>query len=326
MSRFLPDEVFELVTEPRERERRDRGAWLLFLRGWLFVGMGLTGILTVALIVTADRSYAGIDGVRAARALVPSQVDTPAVTRIPFLGGIISAIHDAAPLFFGPSPNAVTLPTPAPGPASPRPANSPSAFVDPKGSGVPAVQLPGAATPSPVFGPSGPSASPNASAPVAGPSATLDPNGTPAPSATPAPTATPSPTPASVLSISTDRGGTAIVNLTGLLPGDSMDRSITVQNDGTLGFTYTVKATHSASTLLWTDTIDGLQLTVSTSGGAVLYSGPLSGLGSLAGPTTLAPSASELLRYTFDFPATAPNTFQGLVQDLTLVFDAIQFP
>ena len=319
MSRFLPNEVFELVTEPRERERRDRGAWLLFLRGWLFVGMGLTGILTVALIVTADRSYAGIDGVRAVRALVPSAAEPPAITRIPFLGGIISAIHDVAPAFFAPSPDAVSL---VPGPASPPPANSSSSSAVPTPLGVPAVQLPGASTPpsAPVSGPPGPLASPNSSAPVSGPSATPDPN------ATPDPSATPSPTPAPVLSISTDRGGTAIVNLTGLLPGDSMDRSITVQNDGTLGFTYTVKATHSASTLLWTDTIDGLQLTVSTSGGAVLYSGPLSGLGSLAGPTTLAPSASELLRYTFDFPATAPNTFQGLVQDLTLVFDAIQFP
>lgn len=129
-----------------------------------------------------------------------------------------------------------------------------------------------------------------------------------------------------VVSITTDRGGAAIVNLSGLLPGDSMDRSITIQNGGNVGFRYTVKATHSASTLLWTDTTDGLHLAVTTFGGAVLYSGPLSGLGSVAGPTTLAPNASELLRYTFDFPATAPNTFQGLVQDLTLVFDAIQFP
>jgi hypothetical protein len=288
--------------------------------------MGLAGILAVALVVTADRSYAGIDGLRAVNALVPTEAEQPAITHVPFLGGIISAIHDAAPLFFAPSPNAVTLPVP--GPASPRPANSPSSSPDPNGSGVPAVQLPGAATPSPapVFGPSGPSASPNASAPVAGPSATLDPNGPRAPSATPAPTATPSPTPAPVLSISTDRGGTAIVNLSGLLPGDSMIRTITVQNDGTLGFRYTVRATHNASTLLWTDTTDGLQLTVSTSGGAVLYSGPLAGLGSVAGPTTLVPSASELLRYTFDFPAAAPNTFQGLVQDLTLVFDAVEFP
>ena len=105
-----------------------------------------------------------------------------------------------------------------------------------------------------------------------------------------------------------------------------MTRTVTVLNSGSLAFRYTVSATRTASTLLWTDTTDGLQLTVSTSAGTVLYAGPLSGLGALAGPTTLAPGTSELLRYTFDFPASAPNAFQGLVQDLTLVFDAVEFP
>ena len=65
---------------------------------------------------------------------------------------------------------------------------------------------------------------------------------------------------------------------------------------------------------------------MSTGGGTVLYSGPLSGLSALAGPTVLAPGASETLRYDFAFPASATNSFQGLLQDLTLVFDAVQFP
>ena len=110
------------------------------------------------------------------------------------------------------------------------------------------------------------------------------------------------------------------------MPGDSLARTITVQNTGSLAFRYTVSATQTASTLLWTDTLDGLQLTVRTAGGAVLYAGPLSGLGSLAGPTILAPGTTERLSYTVDFPATASNVFQGLTQDLTLVFDAIEFP
>jgi len=117
-----------------------------------------------------------------------------------------------------------------------------------------------------------------------------------------------------------------LVDLTDLVPGDSVDRTITVLNTGTLAFRYAVSASQTASTALWTDPTLGLQLTVRTSGGAVLYAGPLSGLGVLAGPTTLAPGGTELLRYTFDFPASASNTFQGLVQDLTLVFDAVQFP
>ena len=78
--------------------------------------------------------------------------------------------------------------------------------------------------------------------------------------------------------------------------------------------------------ILWTDSTHGLQLTVRTAGGAVLYSGALSGLGVLAGPTILSPGGTETLRYTFDFPATASNAFQGLVQDLALVFDAVEYP
>jgi hypothetical protein len=105
-----------------------------------------------------------------------------------------------------------------------------------------------------------------------------------------------------------------------------MTRAITVQNTGSVAFRYTVSATQTASTALWTDTVDGLQLTVRDAGGAVVYAGPLSGLGSLAGPTVLAPGTTELLSYTLDFPASASNALQGLVQDLALVFDAIEFP
>ena len=105
-----------------------------------------------------------------------------------------------------------------------------------------------------------------------------------------------------------------------------MTRAITVQNTGSVAFRYTVSATQTASTALWTDPVDGLQLTVRDAGGAVIYAGPLSGLGSLAGPTVLAPGTAELLSYTVDFPASASNTFQGLDQDLTLVFDAIEVP
>ena len=126
--------------------------------------------------------------------------------------------------------------------------------------------------------------------------------------------------------MSTDRGATAIVDVGDLVPGDSMVRTITVRNSGSLPFRYTVSATATASTLLWTDTSEGLQLLVETTGGAPLYAGPVSGLAAMAGPTPLAPGTTETLRYTFSFPASAPNSFQGLLQDLTLVFDAVEFP
>jgi hypothetical protein len=313
MSRYLPNEVFELEPAPKEPERKRR-AWLLDLRGWLFLGMGLGGILTVALIVTADASYAGVDGMRAVSASVP-QPEGPEITKIPFLGGIISAIHDVAPAFFAPSPDAVAGPGVVPRTASPRPASSPSPLAQPSPSAVPSARPPASATPSPAPSTAVPSSPPsNTSAPASGPTAP------------PTPAPTPSPTPAPTVAISTDRGATAIVDLADLVPGDSITRTITVQNSGSLAFRYTVSATQTASTLLWTDPTNGLQLTVRTAGGTVLYAGPLAGLGGLAGPTKLAPGTSELLSYTVDFPGTAANTFQGLTQDLALVFDAIEFP
>ena len=267
MRRHLPNDVQE---EP-EPERARRALWL-DLRSWLFLGMGLAGILTVALIVAADEPYAGIDGRRAIRAFVSgSDGDHPnSVRSVPLIGRLVAAIHDLAPVFFAPAGS--------PDPAAPS----------------------------------------NSSAPTSSPIAT--------PAPTPTPTATPSPTPAPNVAITTDRGATAIVALTDLVPGDSLVRTVTVGNAGTLDFRYTVSAAQSASTLLWTDTTGGLQLTVSTAGGAVLYTGPLSGLGSLPGPTILAPGTTETLRYTFDFPGGASNAFQGLLQDLDLVFVAVEFP
>ena len=272
-------------------------------RIWLLLGMGLAGILSVALVVTADMSVAGIDPLRAVPVTAPaSEADRPATpfASVPVLGGVVAAIHDLAPVFFAPAPAPAVSPDPAP---------SLPAALPPARTTTPPATIAQSASPSP--------------APTPGPAATATP--TPTASPTPPPPAPPAP-PAPPLAITTDRGATAIVNLAGLLPGDTLVRTITVRNSGTLGFRYTVTAAQTASTLLWADPIDGLQLTVSTSGAAVLYSGPLSGLGSLAGPTVLAPGATELLRYTFDFPGTASNAFQGLVQDLDLVFVATQFP
>lgn len=325
MSQRLPSEA----SDDQPAQMRVRPVRRVDPRPWIFLCMGLAGILTVALIVTADESYAGIDGMRAIRAFVAEHDGTGTdVGRIPFLGGIAAAIHDVAPMFFAPVPAPLGTAVQAETPAEPssRPANSPSSTGQPTAPVVPAAQLPGATTarPAPTTAPS-PTALPvpsNSSAPVSAP--TAGPAVTPAPTA--APTPTPSPTPAATLAITTDRGATAVVNLADLVPGDSVDRTITVQNGGSLVFRYTVSASQTASTLLWTDATAGLQLTVRTSGGTVLYAGPLSGLGFLAGPATVAPGASETLRYTFDFPGSASNAFQGLIQDLALVFDAVEYP
>lgn len=261
--------------------------------------MGLAGILMIALIVSADRSYAGIDGLRAVTAFAPAnEQDPPAKGTIPVLTGVLDGIRDL-PIFATPEP----VPQPAAGPTTPSQATPP-----PSAPPTTAPSAPASATPPPSPAPS------------------TTPAPTPAPSTTPTPTPAPIPTPPPALNLATDRGASAIVALSDLVPGDTVDRTITLQNTGTLGFRYTVSETQTASTALWTDTTSGIQLTVATSGGSVLYTGPMSGLGALAGPTILAPGATETLRYTFAFPAAAPDAFQGLVQDLTLVFTATQYP
>jgi hypothetical protein len=309
MAQDLPTAIVATDPDAEGRTRRRHRARLLDFRGWMFLGMGLAGILTVALIVTADTSIAGIDRLRAVRALVLEDPDAHAeIRRIPFLGGIVSAINDVAPGFFG------SVPPPGLVAAQPEPSSrsASASSARPSAAPVPAVQPP-VATTRPPASTTTPTAAPSPSAPSV-------------PASGPGGTPTPSSTPSGGVAISTDRGATAIVDLAGLVPGDSMARTITVKNGGSLAFRYTVSATQTASTLLWTDTTDGLHVTVRTAAGGVLYTGPLSGLGSLAGPTVLAPGANEMLRYAFDFPASASDAFQGLVQDLTFVFTAVEFP
>lgn len=279
--------------------------------------MGLAGILTIALIVSADQSYAGIDGLRAITAYPPaSEQDPPHQASIPVLTGLLDGIRDLP--IFAPAPAG----SPSDAPAAAGGSAAPGAPAQPVGSTPPLAVTPGPSAP-PSTAPSTPTASPTPSFTPA-PSATPTPPPMRDPSATPTPTPSPVPTP--TLTLTTDRGATAVVTLGDLVPGDSMIRTITLNNTGTLGFRYTVSATQTASTLLWTDTTNGLQLTVATGTGTVLYSGPLSGLAALPGPATVAPGGTDLLRYTFDFPAGAPDTHQGLVQDLTLVFTATQYP
>lgn len=270
--------------------------------------MGLAGILTVALIVSADQTNAGgIDGMRAVTAFTAlSEQDPPAVA-IPVLTGLLDGIRDLP--IFAPAPTAAPAPIVPLSTAPGEPA--PATVVSPAPATTPSV-----ATPTP----------PVAPAPTATPApAAVTPAPPPSPLA-PAPVPGPTSTPAPALGLATDRGVTAVVNLADLVPGDTIDRTITLANTGSLPFRYTVSAAQTASTPLWTDTAFGLQLTVSTGSGTVLYTGPLSGLGALGGPSILAPGSSELLRYTFAFPASASDAFQGLVQDLTLVFTATQYP
>lgn len=289
--------------------------------------MGLAGILTIALIVSADQSYAGIDGLRAVTAYPPvSEQDQAAQPSVPVLSGLSGLLDGIRELpIFGPSPSPVGTALVGGTPStSPNVAGTGSPTVAPR-PGSPS-QAPAGASPAP----STPSTTaPSNPAPSATPVSPTTPTPTPTATPTPAPSSTPTPTPSGTpapLTLATDRGATAVVTLGDLVPGDTIVRTITLRNTGSLVFTYVVSTTQTASTLLWTDITNGLQLTVATGTGTVLYSGPIAGLGLLASTTVLAPGATELLRYTFDFPAGAPDTFQGLLQDLTLVFTATQYP
>lgn len=291
--------------------------------------MGLAGILTIALIVSADQSYAGIDGLRAVTAYPPTseqdQAAKPSVPVLSGLSGLLDGIRELPIFGLSPSPDATALaggsPS-APASGAPAPSTQPGS---PSRTPADASPAPGGAPSSPAPSTPAPSTPAPSQAPTQGP-ATPAPTTTPTPAPSSTPTPTPSGTPAPALTLATDRGATAVVTLGDLVPGDTIIRTITLKNTGSLGFKYAVSATQTASTLLWTDATNGLQLTVATGTGTVLYSGPIAGLGSLASATVMAPGATELLRYTFDFPAGAPDIFQSLIQDLTLVFTATQYP
>jgi len=125
------------------------------------------------------------------------------------------------------------------------------------------------------------------------------------------------------LSMSNDKSAAgSLVSLTGLVPGDSAPRTVTLTNTGTAGFSYTTAVAATAATVLWTDPVNGLQVSVSR-GASTLYSGPLAGLTIAASPT-LAVAGTDTLTFLFSLPTSAGNAFQGLTQDFTVTYTATQ--
>ncbi|HKW78833.1 MAG TPA: TasA family protein [Candidatus Limnocylindria bacterium] len=113
-----------------------------------------------------------------------------------------------------------------------------------------------------------------------------------------------------------------LVNVTNLVPGDTMARTVTITNTGNVGFTYVASASAVANTLMWSDTTNGLQVTVKR-GATTLYSGALKNMTIAASPT-IAAGGTDTLTYDFSFPSTAGNTFQTLSQDFTVTYTATQ--
>lgn len=125
------------------------------------------------------------------------------------------------------------------------------------------------------------------------------------------------------LSMSNDKpNANDLVNITNLVPGDTANRTVTITNTGNAGFTYTASISATANTLLWSDTTNGLQVTVKR-GATVLYSGALKNL-ALAASGTIAAAATDTLTFDFSFPTAAGNTFQNLSQDFTVTYTATQ--
>jgi camelysin-like metallo-endopeptidase len=113
-----------------------------------------------------------------------------------------------------------------------------------------------------------------------------------------------------------------LVNVTNLVPGDTANRTVVISNTGNAPFTYTAAISAVASTALWTDATNGLQVTVKR-GVTVLYTGALKNM-ALSASGTIAASTTDTLTYDFSFPSTGTNAMQNLTQDFTITYTATQ--
>ena len=129
---------------------------------------------------------------------------------------------------------------------------------------------------------------------------------------------------AATLTMSNDKSiGGSLITIANMVPGDTANRTVVITNSGNVGFTYTTAISATANTLLWSDTTNGLQVTVKR-GATVLYGpGALKNLTIAASPT-IAAAGFDTLTFDFSLPVGAGNTFQTLVQDFTITYSATQ--
>lgn len=131
-------------------------------------------------------------------------------------------------------------------------------------------------------------------------------------------------------------GGASFMSLSSLKPGDTKSEFLTIKNTGSLPIaSYTLATSASTSSLLDTDTTNGLKLTITRC--SVAWDGTATsptcadGLGGLGGGTTetnfnavpivkgasgigtanLAPNGSNFYHIRVSLPSGADNTFQG---------------
>jgi spore coat-associated protein N len=126
------------------------------------------------------------------------------------------------------------------------------------------------------------------------------------------------------LTMSNDKSAAAsLINLTNMVPGDTANRTVTITNTGNTGMTYTAAIAATANTLLWSDTTNGIQVTVHRGATVVYGPGPLKSL-ALGASATVAALGTDVLTFDFSLPVAAGNTFQSLTQDFTITYTATQ--
>lgn len=136
------------------------------------------------------------------------------------------------------------------------------------------------------------------------------------------------------------------IGASNIAPGDTIQRAVKLSNTGTIDFS-TVKLTTSvapaASSVLNTDAVNGLQMSIDkcsvawteagppytyTCSGAtssVLASGPVVGSGrTLNNLSSTTTGSSDFLRVTLTLPTLADNTFQNKSTTIDYSFDATQ--
>jgi hypothetical protein len=144
-----------------------------------------------------------------------------------------------------------------------------------------------------------------------------------------------------------DAGGSLAVSATSFVPGDSIARAVTLTNDGTSALgSITLASAASASNLLSSDTVNGLQLAVDSctvawtkgtnaTGGtvysctgakkSVLASSPaVQATTALTGLNSMAAKSTDYLVVTVALPTTAGNAFQNLSNTLSVSFTGTQ--
>ena len=128
-----------------------------------------------------------------------------------------------------------------------------------------------------------------------------------------------------VISMATDHPAGAFVDVSNLAPGDTVTRTVTVENTGAVPFTYAITATNEGGpeTALWKNKVKGLQVSVSGDSGEI-FAGPISHLAGISSGTVVPAGGTEVLTYVFSLPNATGNAFQGLAQGVGITYDATQ--